>query len=214
MVVEPSYDFRVKDKLTGRHRVQTSAPSLADHFAGPTCRAFAQTWTGWRDQNATVVPDRSRIVPESMGRLLADCLVMDIEGPELEPVIRLAGSRVVDRWGFEPRGMRFRDCMPGEHTEQHIAALRDASRQPCGLRLMREVMRRHGLAYHAEICFLPVHHDERGVCQLFGVSDSDERAHTVDARANPAARESALEITYLDLGAGIPAQSPATPAPA
>jgi hypothetical protein len=186
--------------------VPTSETSLLQQFTGPTCRAFVQTWCNWRDAAGTVMPARSGIAPESLGRLMADCLVMDFDGEALEPVIRLAGSQVVERWGFEPTGMRFRDCLPGEHADWRVDVIREAVQHPCGMRLVREVMRRHGLAYRAEICFLPVDDDRRGVCQFFAVSDSDERPFSVDTRANPAAREGALDITYVDIGAGVPSR--------
>lgn len=182
-----------------------TASTLAEHFSGPTCRTFAGTWCAWRDEAGTIVPARSGIAPERMGRLMADCLVMDFDGPELEPTIHLAGSRVVDRWGFEPRGMRFRDCMPGDHADWRIRVMQEAVQHPCGMRLVREVVRRHGLAYRAEICLLPVKHDARGTWELFGVSDTDERSFMIDTRANPAAREGALDIAHLDIGAGTPA---------
>jgi hypothetical protein len=108
-----------RPNLSGKYmsgfQLRTIAPPDEVPFRAQKSREFLANWQALR--NGGPVPRAEDINPGSMKHLLPEIFIFEI--PEDKSVrYRLAGTKVVKRMGFEPKGMNLLDLTPPERREE------------------------------------------------------------------------------------------------
>jgi len=181
---------------------------LKDAFAGALCHRFIDTWLAWRVKSAATLPRRSEIEARDLAPVMGNCTVIDVP-PEPDAVtIRLAGVQVCERWGFELSGRQYIACLGSRNPREQTQQVIDAAHHPCGMRKLRHVYRKNSTAASlVELCFLPVHDDRCDTPQLFVMGAAGNVPDTVTPSSDPVVRCADVEVSFLDIGAGVPTTS-------
>lgn len=171
-------------------------------FATSECRAFAAYWMGLPRPPAGA-PHRRDFDPCVLPSLLPHMLIHDLSDPA-DSRLRLVGTRIVDRFGFDPTGRSYLSLVPSERHGSALAALREMADRPCGMRIVIEWGYANGFRQEAESFGLPFRADPAGTHLIF-VDVPMQRSTYDGLNTGALAALSVRDRTFIDLGAGVPA---------
>ncbi|UMY17715.1 PAS domain-containing protein [Methylobacterium organophilum] len=136
----------------------------------PTSRLLHAYWDRLRGERSA--PERSEIEPGAIRNLLADSLILEIEAPAEEAVIRIGGTRLCAMFGRELRdtafaglwgdGMAPSSLAHPQHLVETVACDR------VGLIAGLKGRTRQGEALDLELLLLPLRHRGRTRSRLLG----------------------------------------------
>ena len=170
-------------------------------------RRFTAAWLGWRDPGR-LLPKRSSIDIGDIKQLLGRVVLLELVSAD-EILIRVAGSQLRDHSDFEATGKNLRSLTPAEQWALRCWRIGTVATQPCGARMINiDTRTRSGEAVTFETVTLPIEPDEpekprlvlSHVAILGGVYEPP-------AKDRPQLAWLPEQFRFLDIGAGIPAQT-------
>jgi hypothetical protein len=150
-----------------------------------------------------LLPDRRALDPTLITRLLPSIMILDLTDP---PAVRfrLAGTAIVDRYGFNPKGKDFLDLVEEENREQVGQILRLAARHPFAIHSVLNSKFGNGLQVEVEALAFPFRAGERDDVQMISISQPLEADVRLDERPDSLSQVEASKFRFIDLGAGLP----------
>lgn len=170
-------------------------------FKTPECRAFAAYW-GSLPRTPGGVPRRRDFDPCALPSLLPHMLIHDLSDPA-NSVLRLVGTRIVERLGFDPTGRSYLSLVPEERRPSALACLRAMADLPCGMHVVIEWGYSNGFRQEGESFGLPFT-TEAGGTHLIFVDMPIDRSFYDPKQSGTLAALGVRDRTYIDLGAGVP----------
>jgi len=166
---------------------------------------FAGLWEQARGQD--FIPDRAHFTPRLMAPILPSIFIFDYKAPD-QVVYRLAGTRVVEAFGFDPKGMNVFEMVAPKDRPIRRARWECAHQQPCGMLMTGRVRIKAGYMVTIESLILPVLVAKGAPeLQFFGVSQETGPRQLVwtDMPISPdVVTELAEQFSFVDIGFGVP----------
>ena len=174
------------------------------------CRHFLAAWHGWR--SGALLPSRHDVRLEDIRPLLSSAFLLELRGPD-EVIFRLAGTRLAEHLGFDPTGRNLIALTPPDQRAVRAARFMAQASRPCGSRFVRRHCYAGGLCVAVEHVALPIRpYRPDAPLQLLNVAGHIEGEPKLWDPGEDQTFELAVEFAYLDLGAGIPADTGASEA--
>jgi len=150
-----------------------------------------------------LLPPRSALNPGEVLHLLPNMIVHDMSAP---PAVkfRLAGTVIVERYGFNPTGTDFLDLLEESTRERNSALLHAAARHPFGVLSTLQARYGNGLLADVETLSLPFSDGPDAAPQLVTVSVRISDRSRLDDDPGSPNRVAAASVELVDLGAGVP----------
>jgi hypothetical protein len=168
------------------------------------CRVFARYWLSLPRLDG--LPPRSAFDPLAIPKLLPHIVLHDLRQPG-RSIMRLVGTRMVDRFGFDPTGRDYTDFVAPERRGAALSALTAMAWHPCGMRVLLRGEYAGGHAMEAESIGFPLSDDSGDGRFLVFVDDLTGRPRVWDRRAHPLRTLHVRERIFLDIGAGVPGEA-------
>lgn len=170
-------------------------------FRTTEVKAWSEIWHGL--PKSGLIPARRDLLPETIPHLLPSIMVLDLADPDIIR-FRLAGTAIVDRYGFNPTGRNFLDLVDDANRNQVGLVLRLAARHPFGIHSTVLSKFGHGLQIEVEALAFPFHAGDGESVQMVSVSQPVRDTAELDSRPHSLRRVEAAQFDFIDLGAGIP----------
>jgi hypothetical protein len=171
-------------------------------FRSERSRPFASRYAGLSGRGD--VPARSALRPETMLGILSSFVIREVEGPGVVR-FRLAGTRGVDRYGFEVTGRNDVDFVPQARRKAAFGAFRTMDGQPCAMYALIRSRSAAGRASRNEAIGFPFRSDRTGRIHLVFQSNDVEVDPRRDLASDPlAAHPTVLDRRFIDVGFGAP----------
>jgi hypothetical protein len=161
------------------------------------------------DHYATLVepgrlPLRSQLKPDAVAGILSTFVILEVEGPGVVR-FRLAGTREVDRYGFEVTGRNYIDFVPPRRQAAAFGAFRAMTDRPCGMYALIRSQTRIGRIVLNEALGYPLRSDRSGRVHLVFQSNDVEVDPHRHLDVDPlAVHDTVLERRFIDVGFGTP----------
>ncbi|MBT3532560.1 MAG: PAS domain-containing protein [Rhodospirillaceae bacterium] len=171
-------------------------------FKSEKSHDFVRHWFSLRGD--ALVPRRQAFDPADVPHLLANISIHEFVAPE-RIELRLAGTKLVERYGQEITGRNYLDFVPEARREKTYELLSHIIKQPCGMLVRMRTATNVGiLGGGNESVGLPFHNRD-GLLNtvMYHVANWEYDRSTAD----PGQRMEAhfpTERVYFDLGAGLP----------
>lgn len=160
---------------------------------------YLRHWTSLRRDRT--LPDKSDFLPEEVPRLLPFFAIYELVSPELIK-IRLAGTEMIRRHGFESTGSNYLDLVEPYRRPKASEALWQIATHPCGMRVVLQQRYAGGVLQETEALGLPVRNDQGDNPLLFYTAFPIERAK--NDLLDRSQVLTVLDREFIDLGAGTP----------
>ena len=171
-------------------------------FRSERSRLFASRYTDLTGRGD--VPARSALLPETMPRILSSFVILEVEGPGVVR-FRLAGTREVDRYGFEVTGRNYIDFVPQARRKAAFAAFLTMDVHPCGMYALIRSQSAAGRVSLNEAIGFPFRSDRTGRIHLVFQSNDVEVDSRRGLAVDPlAAHSTVLDRRFIDVGFGAP----------
>ncbi|MFZ3035586.1 MAG: PAS domain-containing protein [Parvibaculum sp.] len=166
------------------------------HTAG--ARQFFGYWDSLPKEN--FVPDRKDFDPLAIHRLMPFVSILEVVSPD-RVEMRLIGTDLVQRMGYDPTGQNYLDSFEPEVRAQYLDILNTQIDHPCGRRSTLRTREKSGILSSVEVLALPMSHARSGHPLLVSCF-----ANTQSIGFNPGEREvqGLDDIIWIDIGAGVP----------
>lgn len=151
-----------------------------------------------------LLPLRSAVNPADIKDILPEITITEWTAPD-ELRYRLAGTNVVDRYGFDPTGRNLMDLVDAEVRSGLIDNFTRIVGTPCGARSVRREIYKQDFRKLVEHVIFPLdsEHDDRslliGVTGVLKGPDNWVETGTLTTIEHPS------ELEFIDIGAGVPA---------
>jgi hypothetical protein len=170
------------------------------------CRDLGLYWAGLPKR--PVLPNRSDFDPADIPRILPHVVFHDLRSPG-RSILRVVGTRVVERFGLDPTGRDYTDFVAADRRARAYEELWKVARHPCGMHVTMRAVFEGGRSTTAGALGLPLQADAdpEGRFLVFVdelLPDEGARPEWWDTRAHPLLRFEVLARSYVNIGAGIP----------
>lgn len=163
---------------------------------------FIEHW--FRLPKIGLVSDKSKIQPRSIIEQLPSIIMLELGGA-LDCRIRLIGTGITGRWGFDPTNSDFLDLTAPQNRDAISAPLAKLHKQPCGVILLGDEHYTSGRMIRSETVLLPVHTGNSETSTLFGLITSDAGGLDVEGDVMASAFYNLSKVHFINIGAGVPA---------
>lgn len=171
-------------------------------FFHPVNRAFAEHWLSLRDGG--LLPDVKAFKPEAVPHLLEAFVIYDLESRDMIR-IRLAGSAIIARHGFNSTGTNYLDLVAPERRAKASEAFWSIASQPCGMRVVLSHEYANGLYAETEALGLPMAVPEGKPPRLYYTGQEIQNAWRLRiGETGPTQKLGVLRRDFIDIGAGVP----------
>lgn len=163
---------------------------------------YLRHWTSLRQDRT--LPKKSDFMPEEIPRLLPFFAIYELMSRDLIK-IRLAGTEMIRRHGFESTGTNYLDLVePGRRPKASEAFWQIAS-CPCGMRVVLRQRYAGGIIQDTEALGLPVHNDQGdSPLQYYTSCPIEREGEMKNDLLHRSEVLTVLEREFIDLGAGVP----------
>lgn len=186
------------------HEVRQAEPNdQMVTFRSPLCRALYEYWLGLPKPAGTVLPLKSSLDPTAIPRLLPRIVLHDLRQPG-RSIIRLAGTGMVEQYGFDPTGDDYLLYVAPERQQSALGELVKVAGHPCGMKVLIEQVNASGKGITSESTGFPFEADDGSGRFLMFVDDAIDRPSYYDPRQKPLEVLTVHERVYIDVGAGVP----------
>jgi len=175
-------------------------------FQHENARVFADYWASL--PKVDLIPMRSSFDPSAVKGILSNFEIHEMVRPDYIKV-RLAGTSVTDRYGFEVTGRNYLDIVHPKRREKVWRALSNIVERPCGMVVFIRSVRSSGLVMISEAVGFPFRDDEGRANQVIYQDNAPRPGEYWDSRADERRNSRALRRSYIDIGAGLPDWDPA-----
>lgn len=163
---------------------------------------FIEYW--FRLPKIGLVSDKSEIHPRNIMDQLPSIIMLDLGGGT-DCRIRLIGTGITGRWGFDPTNSDFFDIITPQNRDIIAAPLAKLHKQPCGVILLGDEHYTSGRMVRSETVLLPVYTANSGSDTLFGMITSDAGDKEAEGDVMASAFYNLTKVDFINIGAGVPA---------
>ena len=176
----------------------------------PVCQAFFGYWDGLRRPDE-LIPARRRFLPEEVPKLLESFILVELVSDD-EILTRLAGSKVVQDFGFDPKGVNYLDFVHPDRRQIASMNIWTTHRQPCGVWALTEQRYPEQKTVQSEMLGLPLAGGENSGPQVLFLRHAVSQPKFMVPAKVPGPMNHILDLKFIDIGAGVP-DGPLPPAP-
>ncbi len=151
------------------------------------------------------MPVRSDFDPVAIPSLLPHIAIHDLS-VENDSILRLVGTGLVHRFGFDPTNKSYRSVVPEDRQEVAIRALRDMAEFPYGMHVIIDWLYATGYRQNAESVGFPLRQNGGGTLLIFIDIPFEDSVRDVLHRTELKGI-GVLERELIDIGAGLPTKS-------
>ncbi|MEQ8443362.1 MAG: PAS domain-containing protein [Alphaproteobacteria bacterium] len=171
-------------------------------FFHPVNEAFAKHWLSLRGDE--LLPHVKDFRPEDVPQLLSSFVIYDLESRDMIR-IRLAGSAILARHGFNSTGTNYLDLVAPERRAKASEAFWLLATQPCAMRVILRHEYENGLFAQTEALGMPMGVPDGETPRLYytGQEIENEWRLRVDETGRTR-RLGVLRRDFIDIGAGVP----------
>ena len=126
-------------------------------------------------------------------------------GNAMDCRIRLIGTGITGRWGFDPTHSNFLDLTAPQNRDAIAAHTAKLHKHPCGLILLGDEYYTSGRVMPCETVLLPVWTGDGRSNILFGLMTSDAGGLEVGGDVMASAFYTLSKVRFINIGAGVPA---------
>lgn len=164
---------------------------------------FIDHW--FRMPKTGLIPNKASISPRAMQSLLPDIIILEKKNPLDGYRIRLMGTAVASRWGFDATRENYLDFTCPQNGEALQKIFHTVQNLPCGVILRGDDLYTSGRLVSCEMALFPVRTGEPGGEGLFGLITGGSNEFAYDSMDILAMGFYAFTAThFLNIGAGIP----------
>jgi hypothetical protein len=175
---------------------------VAVEFFHPINAKYFEHWMSLEKNG--LLPNASSFYPEEVPDLLPYFAVYELLSED-HIYIRLAGTAMVDRFGFEITGKNYLDLVAPERRANASAAFWTLANQPCGMRVIIQHVLTNGLRTQIEALGMPMRNDRGGKPLLYYTGIPVEDAWRLNRDDTDKMQElTVLQRDFIDIGAGKP----------
>lgn len=177
--------------------------NLRASFEFEPAGSFADYWFGLPKRG--LVPEKSQVSLRGLGRMAASVLMLQSNALG-DWLVRLAGTAIGERWGYEPTNSGFFDSVAPQHRARLDGIFAQLIDTPCGVHIGFEELYTSGRVLKAEFVVFPLRQAEGQPSFLFGLLPGEARAdHSNRDELLAMSFYNITSVRYLNVGAGIPA---------
>lgn len=171
----------------------------------PKCTELLEYWWRLQDAKGGRIPVKREFDPTEVPRILPNMATHDFRTPG-KFVVRLFGTALQARMGLDMTGRDYLDYVPAHNRDQIYNSLRMMAEQPCAFRTVVETVQLSDKFTVSENVGVPIMDDQCDLPIIVMVSDLVEAPHYALHPSDSAVEIlGALELEYIDVGFGIPA---------
>ncbi len=169
---------------------------------GQHCQAFAANWWSLQD-SVGGVPERRHFDPGTIKPALPFILLHDL-GIEGRSTLRLIGTAIAERYGFDPTGRDYLEFVsPGRRETAYHELIKTAT-HPCGMRVVVECLYESGKTTVGESVGFPFTGREGQPMMMFCDQLIEEPGYDMNQSEEPLDIHTIRERDYIDIGFGSP----------
>ncbi|WP_421779475.1 PAS domain-containing protein [Kiloniella litopenaei] len=172
-------------------------------FTSPRCQRLHDYWWELKYSCGQTVPKKSDFNPAAIKDILSHILIHDLSKPG-QSLLRLAGTGIVDRLGFDPTGRDYVEFVAEDRRDAAYNELYKVASFPCGMRVILEGRYQSGLVHISESVGYPLCSDSGDYHFLVFIDDvleNIERHQSPDKQLN---YSKVNQRDYIDIGFGTP----------
>lgn len=161
-------------------------------------------WLSLPRGKGTFCPSKADFSPMSMRKYLSSVILYErIAGGEI--IVRVAGTNLENFLGRDITGHNIFDIFPPEFTRAYHRYYLNLSEYPCAGIVERPIHGAGGIAYFLKTLQLPMLNSAGEVTHFVGVGKTYPLPkHFTDYRGAAMTASRNLNISYADIGAGVP----------
>lgn len=175
-------------------------------FENENASIFAEYWASL--PKVDLIPMRASFDPADVRGILSSFEIHEMIGPG-HIRVRLAGTSVTDRYGFEITGRNYLDIVHPSRREKVWRALSHIVNHPCAMIVYIRSVRASGLEVVSEAVGFPFRDEEGRANQVIYQDNARPPVEYWDYRVDDRKASRALRRTYIDIGGGVPDWDPA-----
>lgn len=169
-------------------------------------------WRGLQARAGGAMPTRVQFNPADVTRLLPFIFILERKGPGVINV-RLCGTALDDLSGVAITGRNYLDVCPDEHRQIYETLTHLILAVPCGMKFDREVTYENSRILSLTSLVLPLA-DSNGLARyVIGMMKPARVLKITDLYNGKALKAELRNVTYIDIGFGLPAEQPHTVLP-
>jgi len=176
------------------------------NFVSPRCQRLHDYWWELKYSSDQAVPNKSDFNPAAVKNILPHILMHDLGTPG-RSILRLVGTGIVERIGFDPTGRDYVEFVSEDRREEAYDELFKTASFPCGMRVIIEGRYESGQIHVSEALGYPLIADDDGHPLLVFVDDVIEKIgwqHKADKQIE---YYKIRQRDYIDIGFGVPLSS-------
>ena len=158
---------------------------------------------------AGLIPDRKSFNPAAIADLMPIVTIVEIWS-RARIDLRLIGTAVTERMGFDPTGRNYLDFIVPEARESFLRLVDVQISQPCGRSSVIRARSASGLIERTEALTLPMFHERSGHYMIVACMNPMEKLGYEQGGYEVLGYE---DMEWVDVGAGVPDASSLTPFP-
>lgn len=180
-------------------RLESNEPLLSE-----SCQEFYRQWSNLVSQE--LAPHTRDFLTNPDPSLISNVYVLEVT--ELGPLIRFMGTGLVELRGKDMTNTIFGAGLPQEQLDGLVRNCASVTGHPCGLAEVAEFSTSTGRSMRMETVMLPLMVDDgraSRLCTFSQVLESPRDEDLAELRF-----KSGKKVIWIDIGAGVPANTPAT----
>ncbi|WP_419903105.1 PAS domain-containing protein [Kiloniella sp.] len=172
-------------------------------FHSSLCQRLHDYWWEIKHSSDQTVPKRSDFDPAAVKDILPHILMHDLGTPG-RSILRLVGTGVVDRLGFDPTGRDYVEFVSEDRKEEAYNELFKTASFPCGMRVVVEGRYQSGQTHISEALGYPLSANRDGHPLIIFVDDLIEKIEWHQKYDKQLEYYKIKQRDYIDIGFGVP----------
>lgn len=175
-----------------------------DQVHNPALKPLCEFWDEVRGDR--LLPNASDIDPSQIAYILKDIAILDVIDP-MNILYRLAGTGIAERMGEDPTGNNLIEMTAPETRAMVSKILYMIVSHPVGAIATYENVYSTGKRSVVESLYLPLQKTEGQSDRIVSVHSREKTVTYEDEQAHSTVAAKILELKWIDLGAGMPAET-------
>ena len=175
----------------------------------PQSEELVRHWISWREASGRDVPGRAALKPYHLPELIPDITLGFVHTAGIK--VLLAGSHITERIGVEIAGRDYMEFISSSQQAAVLQVVQLVCDFPVGVCVQMTSAYQRGYTLALEVTLLPLCGETGAVDHVIALSVPDREKHSVPQssfRGDPVEADWNGPIGWIDLGCGVPAQSP------
>ncbi len=191
------------DKEQGNPK--SAVGKISDQVTNPALRPLSEFWEEARGDR--LLPNARDLDPAQIANILKDVAILDVID-EMNIQYRLAGTAIAERMGEDPTGNNLIKMTAPETRAAVSKTLHLIVSHPVGAIATYENIYNSGKRAVVESLYLPLQMSAGKSDRIVSVHSREKTITYQDERPQSMVAAKILDLQWIDLGAGVPAEAP------